>query len=141
MKKNMMFDYWNEDELKSCIKNVKCRLISIFMNENSQRFQLKKIKIWFDDWQMWEIWWMLKIEKKTHEDFLCDDMKLRKISVAPPKKGHVRSSWPDMNKHLFDNVIDLMNDFIHDIYIGRSSLTVNWSSSRRVSSSKKEKVY
>ena len=62
------------------------------MNENSQRFQLKKIKVWFDDWQMWKIWWMLKIEKKTHEVSLCDDMKLKKINVALFKKEHVRSS-------------------------------------------------
>ena len=141
MKRNMMFDHWDENELKSCIKNVRCRLISIFMNEDFQRFQLKKIKTWFDDWQMWEIWWMLKIEKKTHENFLCDDMRLKKINVAPLKKEHVRSSWPDMNKHLFDNVTDLMNDFIHDIHINRNLLTIDWPSNRRVLNFKKEKVY
>ena len=34
---------------------------------------------------------MLKIEKKTHEDFLCDDMKLKKINIASLKKKHVKS--------------------------------------------------
>ena len=49
MKKNIIFDYADEDKWIIYIKNVKCLFISVDSKKNSQQISLKNTHINFDD--------------------------------------------------------------------------------------------